>query len=87
MTVEAPFAWKADTWYRLKLRVQNQDGGTTLVQGKVWAKGDAEPSGWMVEKVDTIPHREGSPGLYADAPWGAYYDNLVVSPNATNGTP
>jgi outer membrane protein assembly factor BamB len=80
MTVAAPFAWKGETWYRLKLRVENRDDGTTRVQGKVWAREDAEPDGWLVEKIDTVPHRQGSPGLYADAPLGAYFDNITVTP-------
>ena len=27
-TVTVPFAWKPDTWYRLKLRVENLPNGT-----------------------------------------------------------
>lgn len=81
MTVAAPFTWKADTWYRLKLRVENQKDGTTKVQGKVWPRGEAEPAGWMVEKIDKIGHHSGSPGLYSDAPFGAYFDNVTVTPN------
>jgi hypothetical protein len=80
MTVAAPFAWKGDTWYRMKLRVENLPDGTTRVQGKAWPRDAAEPGGWQVEKVDRIPHRSGSPGLYADAPWGAYFDNVKVAP-------
>jgi outer membrane protein assembly factor BamB len=82
MTVAAPFSWKPDTWYRLKLRVQNRDDGTTLVQGKVWVRGESEPPTWHVEKIDRIPHRSGSPGIYADAPAGAWFDNITVTPNA-----
>jgi outer membrane protein assembly factor BamB len=78
MTVTAPFAWKPDTWYRVKLRVENRADGTTRVQGKAWARGEPEPPGWLVEKVDRIPHRQGAPGLYADAPFGAYFDNIRV---------
>lgn len=81
MTVAAPFAWKADTWYRLKLRVQNQPDGTARVQGKVWPREAAEPAVWNVEKIDRIPHREGSPALYADAPAGAWFDNIRVTPH------
>jgi hypothetical protein len=80
MTVAAPFSWKPDTWYRVKLRVENLANGTTRVQGKAWPRGETEPDGWLVEKTDTIPHRQGSPGLYADAPFGAYFDNVVVTP-------
>lgn len=81
MTVAAPFKWKADTWYRMKLRVASQPDGSTRVQGKVWPRGEAEPTGWMVEKLDKIGHRAGSPGVYSDAPFGAYYDNIIVTPN------
>jgi outer membrane protein assembly factor BamB len=78
MTVSAPFAWKGDTWYRVKLEVKNQKDGSTLVRGKAWPRGEAEPDKWLVEKVDKIGHKHGSPGLYADAPWGASFDNIKV---------
>lgn len=81
MTVATRYAWKADTWYRLKLRVENLPDGTSRVQGKVWPRDEAEPDAWMVEKIDRIPHREGSPGLYADAPVGAWFDNIRVTPH------
>ncbi len=81
MTVSTPFAWKADTWYRVKLEAQNQKDGTTRVRGKVWPKGEAEPEKWTVEKIDKIGHKQGSPGIYADAPWGAFFDNIKVTPN------
>jgi outer membrane protein assembly factor BamB len=81
MTVSAPLAWKADRWYRVKLEVQNLKGGTTRARAKAWPRGETEPTGWLVEKIDKIGHKRGSPGLYADAPWGAYYDNVRVYPN------
>ncbi len=81
MTVRLPFKWDADTWYRMKLRVDNQPNGTTLVRGKVWKTGDAEPAAWTIEKTDTIPHREGSPGLYGDGISEVYFDNLRVYRN------
>ena len=36
-TVTVPFAWKPDTWYRLKLRVENLPNGQVRAQGKAWA--------------------------------------------------
>ncbi len=81
MSATAPLAWKADTWYRVKLEVTNQKGGATRARAKVWPRGETEPAAWLVEKVDPIGHRSGSPGLYADAPFGAYYDNIRVYPN------
>jgi hypothetical protein len=76
-----PFAWKPDTWYRMKLRVDNRADGTTEVRGKVWPTGEAEPAAWTIEKIDTIPHRAGSPGLYADGISDMFFDNVSVYPN------
>jgi outer membrane protein assembly factor BamB len=81
MTVRAPFQWKPDTWYRVKLRVENLPDGQTRVQGKAWAAGEAEPEKWLVEKVDPIGHREGSPGLYSDAGSDINFDNVKVYAN------
>ena len=81
MTVRVPFAWKPDTWYRMKLRVDNRPDGTTQVRGKVWPTGESEPAAWTIEKVDTIPHRAGSPGLYADGISDMFFDNVSVYAN------
>jgi outer membrane protein assembly factor BamB len=81
MTVRAPFAWKADTWYRVKLRVENRKDGTTVARGKAWAAAEPEPAGWLVEKVDKIPHRQGAPGIYTDAGSDLNVDNVKVYKN------
>lgn len=82
MTVSVePFTWPVNTWYRMKLRVQNRPDGTTLVQGKVWPAADPEPAAWTVEKVDTIPHRAGAPGLYGDGISDVHFDNFRVYRN------
>ena len=75
------FEWKPDAWYHLKLRVQNSADGSTHIQGKAWKTGEAEPAQWMIDKVDTTPNRQGSPGLFSDAQFGAYFDNLKVTAN------
>jgi outer membrane protein assembly factor BamB len=80
-TVSAPFAWKADTWYRMKLQVENLPDGKVRARGKCWAVTDAEPSGWLIEKIDPIPNRQGSPGIYADAPFEVFFDNVKVVSN------
>jgi hypothetical protein len=79
--VSLPFQWKPDAWYRLKLRVQNQADGTTRIQGKAWPVAGTEPGTWLIDKVDPTPNRSGSPGLFADAQFGAYFDNLKVTAN------
>ncbi|HET9216061.1 MAG TPA: PQQ-binding-like beta-propeller repeat protein [Terriglobia bacterium] len=80
-TVKTNFAWKPDTWYRLKLRVENMPEGRVRVQGKAWAVGEPEPSAWTLEKIDPIGNREGAPGLFLDAQFGAYLDNFALTAN------
>lgn len=76
-----PFKWKADTWFRLKLRVENQPDGSVRARGKAWAVGEAEPEAWMIERVEPAGSRKGSPGIFADAPFELYLDNFKVTPN------
>ncbi len=80
-TISAPFAWKGDTWYRLKLRVENLPDGRVRARGKAWPAADPEPDGWLLDRVDPIGHRQGSPGLYADAPVEVFFDDVKVTPN------
>jgi hypothetical protein len=81
MTVRVPFQWATNTWYRLKLRVDNRPDGTALVRGKVWPTGQAEPAAWTIQKTDRIPHVKGSPGLYGDGISDVMFDNLRVYRN------
>ena len=80
-TVTVPFAWKPDTWYRLKIRVENLPNGQVRARGKAWAATDSEPADWMIDKTDPIGNREGAPGLFINAPFGAYLDNFSLSKN------
>jgi outer membrane protein assembly factor BamB len=81
MTVRVPFKWDAEKWYTMKLRVDQQPNGTTRVRGKVWPTGEAEPAAWTVEKMDSIGHHKGSPGIYADGISDVYFDNVKVYKN------
>ncbi len=80
-TVEAKFQWKPETWYRVKLRVENRKDGTTALHGKAWPVADAEPAAWTIEHVDAMPHRQGAAGIYADAAAEIYFDNVKVTAN------
>lgn len=80
-TVSAKFAWQKDTWYRLKLRVENLPQGGVRARGKVWKRGEPEPDAWLVDRTDPLGEREGSPGIFGDAQFGVYYDNLKVTAN------
>jgi outer membrane protein assembly factor BamB len=80
-TVTTPFPWKANTWYRLKLRVENTPDGKVIARGKAWPAGEPEPEKWLLEKTDALGNKQGSPGIYADAPYEVFFDNLKVTAN------
>jgi outer membrane protein assembly factor BamB len=80
-SVTVPFAWKEDKWYHLKLRVENMPNGSVRAQGKAWATGDPEPAQWMIEKVDPLGNKAGAPGVFVDAQFGAFLDNLKLTAN------
>jgi hypothetical protein len=80
-TLAVPFAWKPEAWYRLKLRVENRADGSVRTLGKAWLAAEPEPAAWTIEHVDAIGHRQGSPGIYADAPFEVFFDNLEITPN------
>lgn len=81
-TVMTDFAWKKDTWYKLKLQVENLPDGKVRARGKAWAVSDPEPDKWLLEKIDAQGNHVGAPGIYADAPFEVFFDNLKVTPNA-----
>jgi outer membrane protein assembly factor BamB len=80
-TVRKPFAWKADTWYRLKIQVENLPDGKVRARGKAWPAAEPEPAEWMLERVDPLGNHHGSAGIFADAPNEIFIDNLKVTPN------
>jgi outer membrane protein assembly factor BamB len=80
-TKSMPFAWKPDTWYRLKLEVANLPDGTTRARGKAWPANEAEPGAWMIERIDPIPNRQGAPGVFGNGLAELYFDNIKVYAN------
>jgi hypothetical protein len=80
-TVTAPFSWKPDAWYHVKLRVENLPDGKVRAQGKAWPTGEQEPAAWMIDRVDPIGNRQGAPGVFAAAQFGAYLDNVKIVAN------
>jgi outer membrane protein assembly factor BamB len=80
-TVKVPFPWEANKWYHLKIRVENMPDGKVHVQGKAWDRDQPEPAAWTIEKIDPIGNREGAPGVFADAQFGVYLDNLKLVKN------
>jgi outer membrane protein assembly factor BamB len=80
-TKSMPFAWKPDTWYRLKLQVENLPDGKTRARGKAWPANEAEPAAWMIETIDPIPNRQGAPGIFGNGLAELYFDNIKVYAN------
>ena len=80
-TRSVPFAWKPDTWYRLKLQVENLPDGKTRARGKAWPASEAEPAAWMIERIDPIPNRQGAPGIFGNGLAELYFDNIKVYAN------
>jgi outer membrane protein assembly factor BamB len=68
LTEDVDFAMTPGVWYRMKLRVDvDEEDHSALVRGKVWPRDDPEPEAWTIEVEDPLPHRNGSPGVYAYA--------------------
>jgi outer membrane protein assembly factor BamB len=80
-TAKVPFEWKKETWYRMKLSVENMPDGKVRARGKVWPVGAEEPSAWTVEMIDNLPNRQGAPGVFGNALAELYFDNLKVYAN------
>ena len=80
-TASIPFAWKQDTWYRLRLQVENLPDGKVRARGKAWLATESEPSAWMIERIDPIPNRQGAPGIFGNALAEIYFDNVKVYSN------
>ena len=80
-TAVVPFEWKPDAWYTIKLRVENLANGQVRARGKAWPAGEPEPAAWQIDKTDPIGNRQGAPGFFIDAEFGAYIDNLKLTPN------
>ena len=71
------FAWKMDVWYTMKMMVEIMDD-KAIIRGKVWRRGEDEPTEWTITAEDPLPNREGSPGIYGYSPTEIHYDNLKV---------
>jgi outer membrane protein assembly factor BamB len=80
-SVVVPFEWKPDAWYTIKLRVDNLADGQVRARGKAWPAGQPEPAAWQIDKTDPIGNRQGAPGFFIDAEFGAYIDNLKLTQN------
>jgi outer membrane protein assembly factor BamB len=78
-----PFKWTANTWYRLKERVDVAADGSGTVRAKAWKRGEPEPEAWAIEVRHQHAHPNGCPGLFSFVPQDmrTYHDNIVVTAN------
>ena len=79
-----PFAIKTKSWYRLKTKVNVLEDGTGLIQAKAWPREEEEPDEWTLAVPHSIPHLQGSPGLYAMSPQSkkkVFIDNIKIFQN------
>ena len=82
MAKEVPFQLEGDTWYTMKLQVDNT-GANAIVRGKIWKKDAPEPESWTITAEDPHPVREGSPGIYGFTKTNLYYDNIKITKNGS----
>ena len=77
---QVDFPWEADTWYRMKLRV-DVEAAKTVARGKVWKKAEPEPADWTLVYEDGTRIPSGAPGIYGDSSVDIDWDNLSVVVN------
>lgn len=81
------FILEPEKWYTMKFEIEYQADGKAALRGKVWPRGEEEPTAWTIEYVDACPNDEGSAGLYGFSPGTTskskgpeiFYDNFAVS--------
>jgi outer membrane protein assembly factor BamB len=78
---EAPFAWQAGSWLRVKFRVE-PGADKSVLRVKIWPREAPEPADWTLQAEDPVPIRQGSPGICGYSPSTIVYDNLEVTPNS-----
>jgi hypothetical protein len=71
-------------WYRVRFRVE-QAGAATSIRAKVWPVGQAEPSAWAVDVIDSTPQLQNTAGAFAadvynySGTGGVDLDDLVIT--------
>ena len=67
MAQAVDFAWEPGIWYTMKMKVEVAED-KAVVMGKVWKRGEAEPTEWTIRVEDATPIPAGSPGLVGYSP-------------------
>jgi len=73
-----PFSWEAGRWYTMKFEARTQDK-TAILRGKIWPRGEPEPSTWTIEATHVAGNLQGSPGFFGNSKDSEIYiDNVTV---------
>lgn len=84
LEIKVPFHVEPYVWYTMKFQT-SIEGGKALLKGKVWKRGEPEPTEWTISGEDALANTNGSPGLFGDAKNAElFYDNLTVYSNAVS---
>ena len=73
-----PFSWEAGRWYTMKFETRT-GGGSAILRGKVWPRGEPEPTAWTIEATHDTGNLRGSPGFFGNSKDSEIYiDNVSV---------
>ena len=73
-----PFSWEAGRWYTMKFEART-NGPAAVLRGKVWPRGEPEPTAWTIEAAHAAGNLQGSPGFFGNSKDSEIYiDNVTV---------
>jgi hypothetical protein len=73
-----PFSWEAGRWYVMKFEARTS-GQAAVLRGKVWPRGEPEPTAWTIEATHAAGNLQGSPGFFGNSKDSEIYiDNVTV---------
>ncbi|MGZ7081517.1 MAG: Ig-like domain-containing protein, partial [Thermoanaerobaculia bacterium] len=81
----SPFVASPGVWYRFRIEAEDASGATTI-RARVWKDGDAEPTDWNINAVDSDASRPrgGHVGIWSAGRGAFYVDDLVaIAPAST----
>jgi outer membrane protein assembly factor BamB len=77
MAKDIKFKCDPDQWYTMKMKVEANEKEATIY-GKVWKRGEEEPTDWTITATDPHPNLIGSPGLIYYAQADCFFDNVML---------
>ena len=86
-SIPASGTWSLNTWYTFKLVVVPQGGGVDALYGKVWPKGNIEPTSWTIQEIVSSGNKgPGVPSFVSGSSGSADYATADFQPlDATTG--